>query len=67
MTTEVTHVGGTARRDAAAGTGSHGGRCHCGRWARWHVMYGSGCGHVCGYHKRRLAAIHRGMTATPLA
>jgi hypothetical protein len=25
--------------------------CHCGRTARYHVSYGSGCGNVCGTHK----------------
>ena len=66
MTTGVRHVGGTARRDAAAGTGYHGANCFCGRPARWHVSYGSGCGNVCGIHKRSCERVKRVVTATPL-
>ena len=60
------HVGGTARREAETGTGYHGPRCWCGKRARWHVMYGSGCGHVCGEHKRQMTATRRGTAVTAL-
>ena len=32
----------------------HGTLCHCGKVAKWHVMYGSGCGHVCTAHKNSI-------------
>ena len=53
------HVGG-------AGRGYHGVTCYCGRPARWHVMYGSGCGHVCGIHRRVIERRRAGTTARPL-
>jgi len=51
----IRHAGSTER--------GHGDRCHCGRPAIWHVMYGSGCGHVCGEHKRRIARAKHGHVA----
>lgn len=32
----------------------HGDRCHCGRPAKYHINYASGCGHVCGIHKQTI-------------
>ena len=48
----IKHVSSTER--------GHGDRCHCGRPAIWHVSYGSGCGHVCGEHKRRVTRAKNG-------
>jgi len=56
---EVRHASSTER--------GHTGRCYCGRPARWHVMYGSGCGNVCGEHKRRITRAKNGhVTAVSL-
>jgi hypothetical protein len=45
---------------------THGAICHCGRPAKWHIMYGSGCGHVCGVHKRSIERIKGRCTVRPL-
>lgn len=26
--------------------------CYCGRPAKWHIVFGTGCGNVCGIHRR---------------
>jgi hypothetical protein len=51
--TQAQHVGSAKR------TG-HPSDCYCGRRARWHVMYGSGCGNVCGTHMRSILAAKGG-------
>ncbi len=45
---------------------SHGDHCYCGRPARWHITYGSGCGNVCGIHRRVIERRKAGVTSTPL-
>jgi hypothetical protein len=49
----------TIREDGARcyGTlddGQHGDRCYCGAPATRHVYYGTGCGHACNLHARRI-------------
>jgi hypothetical protein len=44
----------------------HGERCYCGRRATRHVLYGTGCGNVCGYCARKLARRKPGTTTTIL-
>ncbi len=44
-------------------TQDHGDKCYCGRPAKWHINYGSGCGHVCGIHKNVIGRL-RGMGLT---
>lgn len=38
----------------------HGTKCHCGRPAKYHVNYQTGCGHVCGIHKNKLVRLRPG-------
>lgn len=44
----------------------HGARCFCGRPAKWHVNYGSGCGHVCNRDLQTIARRKRSVAATAL-
>lgn len=53
--TEIRHVGPNPPDRG------HGDHCYCGRKARWHVSYGSGCGNVCGTHKNAILRIKRSM------
>jgi hypothetical protein len=44
----------------------HGERCYCGRRATVHIHYGSGCGHVCGVHKRSIEKVKGRCRTRPL-
>ena len=35
----------------------HKATCYCGRLAKKHIAYGTGCGNVCGIHARKIARI----------